>query len=152
MAGFCDVDDVRELNPQRIYDGSSKPTLTQVEQLIIKIASEIRAILRMHAIDEASLSAEALIFLESLNATGAAYKAEQAGLMGRSPRLSEHARDLRDDYNSWIEDLKENPQMLETTSAASTVHSRPTDITPKDAGTDPADEAWEPRFKMEDPD
>jgi hypothetical protein len=150
MADFCTLADVEAKNPQRIYDANSKPTADEVTDFITLKSSELRAILNKHGIQESTLGPNALTLLRSICSMGAAYEAEQAGLMGRSPRLSDHAKDLRDDYNAWLEDLKEDPALLAEATAAAHVHSRATDITPKDAGTDPADEKWEPRFKMED--
>jgi hypothetical protein len=148
--GFCDVQDVNDKNPQRLYDATSKPTIDTVGRLILKYGAIVRGVLNTHGILESSLSDDAKEILKQLNALGAAWEAESGGLAGRSPRLSDHAQQLKDEYDALLEELKDNPSMLETAADAAHVNSRATDITPKDAGEDKRDEPWGPRFTMEE--
>jgi len=151
MADFCTIDDVKAENPHRVYDATSNPTSTQVTGFITKIASEIRAVIRKHGLDESALVAVQYTadLLNTINAKGAAYMAERAGLSGRSPRLSDHAQQLKDDYDWWIQSIFESPGMLEEASGkGGKVHARWTDTTPRDKSGAVNDEPNEPRITL----
>jgi len=172
---YCVNGDVSALNQHRTYDANSKPTLTQVKQFMLEIASQIKAICdvagydtdNFHSItstiadaitagddqtvnvasgdgssfvkgdlikiegltsgvrawefteiegistdtltidaansyDASSVTVyvvnDALNSLRSINAIGAAWKAEEAAFMGVSPNQSDHAEKLKELY------------------------------------------------------
>jgi len=153
MAGFCDADDVRAKNPHRTYDTDSTPTLVQVNGYIDDRASDLRAILRQHTIDESNLDANALAWLLDKNATGAAWNAEQNAQSVGIGTPTDHVRNLREEWFFWIGQLRENSGLLQTSdSRVNRLRSRTENIgsNARDYGTDPGNESIQPRVTMDE--
>lgn len=79
---YCTTDDIRTINPKRVYSATSTPTIVQVEGYIDGVAAEIDSILQGRGyttpVTAGTSSAEFVAFLLALNARGAAALAEQA--------------------------------------------------------------------------
>lgn len=151
-SAFCVISDVEALNQNRgPYSSATKPTDTQVTTFMYQRAALIRGIMRKHDIAESGLDADALEFLERLNAVGAAADAEKAAIMGTAPFLSEHGKELFTEWETLYKLINDDPAVLSTSDIPSAqVRSRPQAITPSDAGTDPNNEKWNPRMRMGD--
>ena len=76
---YCDIDDVKALNPKRTYSATTTPTETQVEGYIDDIAVEIDNILQAQGYTVPVTTPTNFVdYLKTLNARGAAAQAEMA--------------------------------------------------------------------------
>ena len=107
MSTYCDITDVRAVNPKRVYSSTSTPTETQVGIYITLISGEIDTILLALGLSGTiTAPAEFITFLRYLNALGAAAMAEQAMF----PETSEtgatpHWKTLKARYESLLDKL-----------------------------------------------
>jgi len=89
---YCDIDDIRALNPQRTYSTSSVPTTAQVEEHVDNIAGAIDTVLKGRGLTTPVTTPTAFVtWLKQVNAYGAAALAEmgmfpEAVGMGQSPQ------------------------------------------------------------------
>lgn len=106
---YCTIDDVRAKNPKRIYDATSKPTSTQVEQFITDISNEIDSTLSGREITVPVTTPDFFVnHLKQVNANGAAALAEMAMFpeaMG-TPGGSPHGTNLYKIYKDQLRQLE----------------------------------------------
>ncbi len=101
---YCALTAVRQLSPQRVYDANSKPTATQVENLIRDVAAEINGVLEGLGYEvPVAAAADAGRVLGHLNALEAASLAEEATFSVGDPNESGHARALHARYREKLE-------------------------------------------------
>jgi hypothetical protein len=75
---YCSLTDVQELVPKFTFSDTTKPTQTQVESLITRIAAEIDNALEVQGVNTPVTSpANFVAWLQNLNALGVAYRAMQ---------------------------------------------------------------------------
>jgi hypothetical protein len=103
---YCVISDVEGINSKRTYDNTNKPTITQVNGMISRVASMIdAAILGMGL----SIPTTADPYLVTMNAFGAAGLAEASLLMAGTSENAE-PRDWRwNEFKSMLKAFKENP-------------------------------------------
>lgn len=92
---YCDIDDVRRLNPKRTYNASSKPTATQVTSMCTDVANEIDTVLQGRGLTTpVTTPTEFVAFLLLVNATGAAAYAE-AGMLPEASGIGSTPQDAK---------------------------------------------------------
>lgn len=103
---YCTLEDVQELLPNRVYNATSRPTISQAIGLVKAVAAEINAILR--GLEYATVpftDATDVVLLKEINKVGAAYRIESstnASAQSDSPALDR----LERMYGSMIENLR----------------------------------------------
>ena len=91
---YAAIDDVKRLNPKRLYDLKTTPTLAQVEQMISGISNEIDCILSGRGLSiPVTAPAEFVARLKLINAQGAAAMAEMAMFPDQGSLLYKQYRD-----------------------------------------------------------
>jgi hypothetical protein len=111
---YCTVTDVQAVNPKRVYDATTTPTLTQLGTFITTIAAEVDTVLQGRGfatpVTAANTTAEFLAFLLALNARGAAAMAEQAMFPESKGMMAVPAAQvLWKQYQEGLKWLKEGP-------------------------------------------
>lgn len=99
MAGYCTVEDVKNRNPQRRYDTDTTITPAMIEKFIEDIYHRINASLEQYGVKVPVTASKSVAVLKGINADGAAWLAEDAGLMGgKSPAQSTHGAKMKENY------------------------------------------------------
>lgn len=100
--GYCERADVQEVNQQRTYSASTRPTAEQVDGFITDVFSEMNLILNAagYTTPVATSATAASAWLKVVNAWGAAGMAEEAthsvGAPGESARSDSLMKRYRD--------------------------------------------------------
>lgn len=139
---YCDLDDVKALNPQREYGHDDNPDSSQVGALIEQVAVEIDAVLESQGYTVPVTEPANLVnFLKYINAYGAAYLAE-AGMFPETaePGETAHWQMLQKRYDKYLKMLEEGriPQALGTSTASFGVGSLYTEMEDQDDFPEPA--------------
>ena len=107
---YCTLDDVRTINAKRVYDANSKPTSTQVEDMITDIAAELDSILSGRGLEVPVTTPEHFVkFLKQTNAIGAGAFAEFSAFpeAEKSAGGTTHGTTLRTEYRARIVYLRD---------------------------------------------
>lgn len=146
---YCTITDVRALNPKRTYDADSKPTETQVESFIDRIADEIDVVISGHGLSTPVASPQAFVdHLKQVNAYGAAALAEMAMFpeAAGSPGGSPHGDRLWKMYRAMMAPLARGEFPASLTDGAG-----PSSFFERHPATEPTEShKWrEPKFKKD---
>lgn len=102
---YCTLEDVQELLPNRVYNATSRPTISQAIGLVKAVAAEINAILRgLEYVTVPFTDDGDIVVLKEINKVGAAYRIECAtnATGGENPALDR----LERQYGSMIDYLR----------------------------------------------
>lgn len=134
---YCTVSDVQGMLPNRRYDGTSKPTMSQVELFCKQIAAEINGLLRGLGFSVPLTDANDLVYLQMMNQLGVAYLCESATLVGVQGK-SEIAEQYQAQYNAMKKDVANG--VVKFSGAGATPSSEPegnTDLIESGTRSDP---------------
>lgn len=137
---YCDIGDVRALNPKRSYDMKSTPTSVQVEDYITKIGNEIDSALSARGLAVPVTAPSQFVgSLGQLNACGAAALAEMAMFPeAGGPGATSHGSELWRIYKDGIARLErgELPVSLEKGGGPTSYFEQNPDESPPKFGKD----------------
>lgn len=109
LRGYCAITDVERLNPRRKYTGEAILDENDVENFIDDVAYEMESALRAVSVEvpvSSTTSPLAYAILTSLNALGAAAKAENAEFSASNPLgESEHGIKLQMAYDALLNQI-----------------------------------------------
>jgi len=106
--GYCEIGDVKSLNPSRVYDEDSKPTLDQVVGFIENVSSEINLVISSLGYTTPITAPQDLLnYIKLVSSYKVAFLAEEASL-SVSKKSSEHVKVLKELYAMGIKFIKEN--------------------------------------------
>jgi len=105
---YCVLDDVKALNPNRVYSADTKPTATQVAGFIDHISAQLDVILRGRGLAvPVTQPTDLLAYLKFVCALGAASLAEEAMFpTAGDAAKSAHTTRLQERYQAELEQLR----------------------------------------------